>query len=98
MFGRSRKGGQEVTLLRTEESIRSWLTDELARRIKMPPDQVDPRRSFEDYGLDSMAAVQFSGMLEKRLGRRLSPALLYQYQTIDDLTAYLAKGLAHSDR
>jgi len=38
-------------------------------------------------------ALQVSGALEKVLERRLSPALLYDHQTIDDLSAYLAREL-----
>ncbi|MDQ0939349.1 acyl carrier protein [Streptomyces sp. V1I1] len=77
----------------TEESLRQWLTDYLAAQIEVPAGEIDTKKTFESYGLDSRVAVQVSGALEKIVERRLSPGLLYEYQSIDDLSAYLAKEL-----
>lgn len=74
----------------TEESLRGWLIEHLAERVRIAPDEVDTARTFEEYGLDSRVAVQVSGALEKVLERRLSPALLYEHPTIDDLSSHLA--------
>ncbi|WP_239312968.1 acyl carrier protein, partial [Frankia sp. Cj3] len=92
MFGR-RKTSSVPTGPLTEESIRQWLIGELARRIDTPADQIDTRKPFEAYGLDSRVAVQVSGSLEKIVERRLSPGLLYEHPTIDDLSGYLATEL-----
>ena len=77
----------------TAATLRQWLVERLARQIKVPPEEVDTAKTFEAYGLDSVVAVQVSGSLEKIVERRLSPGLLYEHQSIDDLTDYLTKEL-----
>ncbi|MGW1073748.1 acyl carrier protein [Streptomyces sp. NPDC002537] len=97
MFGR-KKDAQQISGPLTEESLRQWLIDHLAKRIEVAPADIDTGKSFEAYGLDSRVAVQVSGALEKVVERRLSPGLLYEHQTIDDLSGYLARELRLSDR
>ena len=77
----------------TYEALRSWLVTELARRVKCPESEVDTAKSFDAYGLDSRTAVQVSGALEKVVERRLSPGILFDHETIDDLAAYLTREL-----
>jgi acyl carrier protein len=77
----------------THEALRGWLVAELARRVKCPESEVDTAKSFDAYGLDSRAAVQVSGALEKVVERRLSPGILFDHETIDDLAAYLTREL-----
>lgn len=97
MFKRSRKG-QALDGPLTEDSLRQWLVQHLADRIEVSPEDVDVNRTFEEYGLDSRVAVQVSGALEKVVERRLSPGLLYEHQTINDLTSYLSKELHLTQR
>ncbi|POS07568.1 acyl carrier protein [Burkholderia gladioli] len=78
----------------TEAGIHQWLVERLARQLNVPIAQIDPARSFESYGLDSLVALQVAGDLEKLLEQRLSPALLFEHQNIDDLASYLAAELA----
>jgi acyl carrier protein len=87
-FRRNRAAEIEGPL--TEEALRGWLVAHLAERVRIAPEEVDTGKTFEEYGLDSRVAVQVSGALEKVLERRLSPALLYEHQTIDALSAHLA--------
>ncbi|MFG2713541.1 acyl carrier protein [Streptomyces goshikiensis] len=77
----------------TQEVLRDWLMGYLADHLKIAKTDIDTGTTFESYGLDSRVAVQVSGALEKVVERRLSPGLLYEHQTIDDLSGYLAKEL-----
>jgi acyl carrier protein len=77
----------------TEQDLREWLTSYLAGKLSVPPDELDGGRDFEDYGLDSRVGIQMTGKLEKFVERRLSPAILYDYQSIDALAAHLARQL-----
>jgi len=97
MFGRSKKARQLDGPL-TEETLRRWLIEHLADRVNADPADIDTGRTFEEYGLDSRVAVQVSGALEKVVERRLSPGLLYEHQTIDDLSSYLTRELRLADR
>jgi acyl carrier protein len=91
MFGRRKAPAIEGPL--TYDSLRNWLIVELARTVKCPEAEVDTAKSFDDYGLDSRTAVRVSGALERVVERRLSPAILFDHQTIDDLAAYLTREL-----
>jgi acyl carrier protein len=77
----------------TQGKLRAWLVTELARRVKCAESDIDTAKSFDAYGLDSRAAVQVSGALEKVVERRLSPAILFDHGTIDDLAIYLSREL-----
>jgi acyl carrier protein len=96
MFKRKKAQGLDGPL--TAESLRRWLIEHLADRVDIDPSEVDTSRSFESYGLDSRVAVQVSGALEKIVERRLSPGLLYEYQSIDELSGYLTQELKLADR
>jgi acyl carrier protein len=97
MFRRSKKVHQLDGPL-TAETLRQWLIEHLAARVAVDPGDIDTGKSFEAYGLDSRVAVQVSGALEKIVERRLSPGLLYEHQTIDDLSSHLARELRLADR
>ena len=80
-------------LIINEASIKDWLVQRMAKMKKISPTDVDTARTFEEYGLDSIVAVRVVGDLEKFIDQRLSPALLFEYQSIDELSNYLAKEL-----
>ncbi|MFI0817420.1 acyl carrier protein [Streptomyces sp. NPDC021098] len=92
MFRRTKKVANPQGPL-TEASLKQWLVDYLVVQVEIPRDGIDTSKTFESYGLDSRVAVQVSGALEKIVERRLSPGLLYEYQSIDELSQYLAKEL-----
>ncbi|WP_394842048.1 acyl carrier protein [Pendulispora brunnea] len=74
----------------TKEHIQDWLITAFARVLEIAPEELDTSIPFERYGIDSAFAVQLTGDLEKLLGRSLSPTLLYDYPSIDLLSAHLA--------
>ncbi|HEY3756646.1 MAG TPA: MupA/Atu3671 family FMN-dependent luciferase-like monooxygenase [Opitutaceae bacterium] len=69
--------------------VARWLTEALARRIGLRPDEIDARTSFAAYGLDSAAHVELAGELQTRLGRPVPPMVLFDYPDIARLSAYL---------
>jgi acyl carrier protein len=87
MFGRNKSATIDGPL--THEKLRDWLIAELARMVKIDRAAVDTAKPFQAYGLDSRAAVAVSGALEKIVERRLSPAILFDHETIDDLADHL---------
>jgi amino acid adenylation domain-containing protein len=70
--------------------IQNWLIAQLAKRLGVSEAEIDPRRAFASYGLDSVQAVLLAGDLESWLGRTLSPVLIYDYPTIAALASHLA--------
>ena len=88
------RNGQLSTLSTSSkaESIQGWLIDKLAEVLEIEPNQIDVGQDFEEYGLESAEAINLSGDLEDYLGCRLPPTLLWDYQNIEALANYLAKG------
>lgn len=74
----------------TEDALRGWLTRRIASQVEIDPSQIDPAERFDSYGLDSLIAVSITGDIEKLVKRPLSPALLFEYATIDALARHLA--------
>jgi acyl carrier protein len=71
-------------------NIQNWIASYIAKLLDVSPEQVDVQMSFERYGLDSSAVVSLIGDLEHWLKIDLSPALLFDYPTIEELARYLA--------
>jgi acyl transferase domain-containing protein/acyl-CoA synthetase (AMP-forming)/AMP-acid ligase II/acyl carrier protein len=69
--------------------VENWLVDRLASRLHIPAGQIDVRQPFARYGLDSVFTVRLAEELGDWLGRRLDPALAYQYPTIELLSRHL---------
>lgn len=61
----------------------------VAGQLGVDPAEIGPTSSFARFGLDSLRAVAVSGLLETETGRKLSPALLYNYPTARALARYL---------
>jgi acyl carrier protein len=89
LFKRLGSGGEKRAEPLSEQVIKRWLVERLAKQLSVKPEQIDSSVAFSSYGLDSLVAVKVSGDLEKLVERRLSPALLFEHPTIDALTQHL---------
>jgi acyl transferase domain-containing protein/acyl-CoA synthetase (AMP-forming)/AMP-acid ligase II/acyl carrier protein len=74
----------------TSAAIESWLVTKLSGCLHVPPQEIDVRRPFAEFGLSSVQAVTLSGELEGWLRCRLSPTLLFEYPTIEALAGHLS--------
>ncbi|SDS81138.1 type I polyketide synthase [Corynebacterium timonense] len=73
----------------TENELSVWLQKWVAEAVGLEPDEVEPTKPLEAFGLSSRDAVIMSGELENLLGRRVDPTVAYQYPTIATLAAAL---------
>lgn len=71
------------------DELRSWLAGRIAGYLRLPPQQVDPARRLEEYGLDSLYATVLCGEIEDELGLVVEPTLLWDHPTVDALTLAL---------
>jgi len=69
---------------RTETFLRKLI----AESIKLPSEQLEPNRRFEEYGFDSVIVRAFNLKIEKELGP-LPKTLLFQCSNLQALTEYL---------
>ncbi len=74
----------------TTQSIKNWMVEWLVKELKLPVKSIDTSKSFADYGLDSVTAVELSDALQDWLGINLSPTLAYDYPTIESMAQYLS--------
>ena len=75
----------------TAAEIQAWIASYLAQLLEINPDEVDTEIPFDQYGLDSSAAVGMTGDLEDWMGKKIDPTLLYDYPTIQALAQHLAE-------
>ena len=76
----------------SEKEIQDWLVARIAKALDASSDRIDVEAPFARLGLDSRTAVGMSGELEKWLGRRLSPTLIWDFPTIAALARHLHSG------
>jgi phthiocerol/phenolphthiocerol synthesis type-I polyketide synthase C len=67
----------------------NWLLEYLARTVDMPIDELDIKRPFSEYGMDSSKAVEMIHALEKKLDVRLQSTLPWDFPTIESLAAHV---------
>lgn len=72
-----------------EESISTWLVEQLGRLTGLLPEQIDITEPFASYGLDSVAAVGLSGELGTWLGEQLPATITWDYPTVKLLASHL---------
>ena len=70
--------------------IRDWLTERVAEAMALDVADVEPSEDFSSHGLASRDVVEIAGDLADWLGAALSPTLLYDYPTIDELSRHLS--------
>ncbi|HEY9670381.1 MAG TPA: acyl carrier protein [Waterburya sp.] len=70
--------------------IQAWIVSYLAQLLEMNPDEINTTIPFDQYGLDSSAAVGMTGDLEDWIGKKIDPTLVYDYPTIEALAQHLA--------
>lgn len=71
--------------------LRELIASAIAARIDVPSDRVDPDVGYYEMGLDSVGLLQLVTLIESRLGVSLSPTLLFEYTTINELVERLAE-------
>jgi len=69
--------------------VRNWLMAYVAQLLSMPKEDVDCSFPFQQYGLDSSAAVGLSGDLGELLQHDFQISLAYEHPTIDAIVDHL---------
>jgi acyl carrier protein len=73
------------------ETIQDWLITQLAERLEIDAEDIDIYEPFDNYNLDSFQTMVLLGKLEKWLGCKLNPTLIFNYPTIEKLAQRLAE-------
>ncbi len=75
---------------RSQQDIERWLTQWLIREAHIPPEAVQLRKPFADFGLDSTTVIMLVSDLEEFLGHRFESTLAWDYPTIVSMADFLA--------
>ncbi|YAF94567.1 MAG: AMP-binding protein [Nodularia sp. CChRGM 3473] len=82
--------------LHSPESIQRWIADHLNQEWKVPMQSIAPKKSFADYGLDSVMAVNLAQELEDWLNHPIEATIVWNFPTIESLANHLASELNKS--
>jgi acyl carrier protein len=72
------------------EEIQQWMVNYVAELLDVSCLEVKTDVPFDRYGFNSLVTVGMAGDLEEWLGLKLDPTLVYDYPTIDALSAHLS--------
>ncbi|MCP4630561.1 MAG: GNAT family N-acetyltransferase [bacterium] len=75
-----------------ENLMAEMLNQVLVRIAGYHTSDIDPDRTFSDYGINSIITTQLIGILESRFGFQIGPSVFSRYDTIRTLAAFLADG------
>ncbi|MGJ7907986.1 SDR family NAD(P)-dependent oxidoreductase [Actinopolyspora sp. H202] len=78
-----------------EEQVRRYLAGVLSSELGMSVERIDADGAFENYGIDSIMALNLTNLLERVFGS-LPKTLFYEYPSISALAGYFLEG--HRDR
>ncbi len=79
---------------RSAKEVRDIVYQAVAEQLQIPVRHLEAGRNFMDLGLDSLGAVQVVSRLGSRLNTELYPTLIFEYQTPEELSAYIEELLA----
>jgi acyl carrier protein len=79
-------------MLASEAQIREFCLDYLRRTFgrTIPPDEIVAEARFASLGLDSASSTHLLVELEDWLGLELSPEVVFEHPTVEELARFLA--------
>ncbi len=73
-----------------KDTLRQWIVQWLTVRGGVEPDEIQLDRRFDDYGLDSLMAIELIGDLEDGFEVELTPSIAWEHPTVDAMAALVA--------
>ena len=73
----------------------AFLKDLMGDLLKLSTEKIDPHVNIEAYGVDSVLVNRFNARMEEIFGP-MPRTLLFEYQTLFDLAAYLAENYSEA--
>ncbi|WP_238845875.1 AMP-binding protein [Nostoc edaphicum] len=72
--------------------IQTWLINWLSQKLHVSISEIDSKKAFADYGIDSVTAVELAQDLQEWLGisQKLEATIAWNFPTIEDLAHYLS--------
>ena len=83
--------GEEKTPAVDLAAVERLLTRLMAEVTKIPVARLEPRVSFEDFGIDSIVVMKFNQRLAALAGGELPRTLLYESRNLREMATYLCR-------
>lgn len=74
--------------------VEAWLMARLASAVGVTHDEIDPRRPFASFGIDSALAVEIVTSAQERFGVELAATALWDYPNLKTLAQHIEKRLS----
>jgi acyl carrier protein len=74
----------------THEQIEAIVAESIATTLGHENSELDPERSFADYGVDSIVLVELVTSLNSRLGIELKPTALFDNPNLRELSTFIS--------
>jgi len=84
----------EINASEQHSMIAAYITEVLAKLLKVQPVSIDATVPFDHLGLDSADAFRMMGSLNQRFATDLEPTVLYEHPTVAQLATFLGGQLA----
>ncbi|MCR8993899.1 SDR family NAD(P)-dependent oxidoreductase [Brevibacillus laterosporus] len=81
--------GIAVTDQMLEDHVRTVIRENVAASLKMEEDHIRNDRSFSEYGVDSIVAVNLVNLLNKQCNVKLQTTVLFDFNNVDQLTKHI---------
>ena len=72
-----------------KQAIMTYIKEQVGKRIDKNPSEVKSNLPFYDLGMDSVSLLDLTRDLELFCQHEFYPTMLFEYNTIEELTAYL---------
>jgi acyl carrier protein len=72
-----------------QAELRDWLRTQIAEYLDLPPEEIAVDVPLSAYGVDSLYALTIIADIEDHLEIALDPELIWDYPTIEALSAFL---------
>ena len=81
---------QNPTTSVSHEALKDWLINYICKRCDIPASDLHADIPFEDFGIDSVQAVEITSELEQQFQIPVEPTALFEFNTIDLLVIHVA--------
>lgn len=95
--GNGKEAAKTILNHQTPEMVETWIGEWLNKKLKVDADTIEPSKSFADFGLDSIFAVELAQDITDWCGLDVEATIVWNYPTVEALANYLADSLNHTD-
>ena len=81
---------QESNTKSNLDTLTTWLINYISKRCDIPAAELHPGIPFEEFGIDSVQAVEITAELEQEFQIPVEPTALFEFNTIELLVAHVS--------